>query len=142
MNHARFETLPYSLIARIPEGKGLVIFDGYCVVCSKSVHFLLKIDRDEKLLFTAGNQLKMFDAGETGTIIYISNGSVYHHFDAVIALLTTIGGFWKFVAVAIGLFPRKIRNNIYKWIARNRFRWFGRRKSCLLPEPENKHRFL
>ncbi|MDY0342004.1 MAG: DCC1-like thiol-disulfide oxidoreductase family protein [Lentimicrobium sp.] len=137
-----FSTLPAALTARVPPGKGLVVFDGYCTLCSSSVRFLLHIDRHKKLFFSAGNELQIFDDGETGTIIYYSRGIIFSRSNAVVALLKDIGGFWKLMGSLIGIVPPNFRDSIYRWVVRNRFRWFGKRSTCFLPGPENMHRFI
>lgn len=135
-------TLPHTLTTKIPKEKGLVIFDGYCSVCSRSVRFLLSVDRRKKLLFLAGNKLQVFDDSETGTIIYYKRGIVFKHSDAVLELLKDIGGFWKFAGALMAIFPRKLRDNIYRLIARNRFKWFKKRSTCFLPGTAYMDRFI
>lgn len=137
-----YNTLPVNLTESIPAGKGLVIFDGYCKLCSNSVRFLLFIDRNKKLLFSAGNGLQIFDDGETGTIMYYSKGTIFNRSDAVVALLKDIGGVWKIMGAMINIIPPNLRDKIYGWVARHRFRWFGKRNSCFFPGTEHMQRFI
>lgn len=125
--------------ATIPEGKILVQFDGMCILCSRTARFILKADRKRKFLFQTlqnpiGNEL--FD-----TVIVTDKHSNYQYFDAILKIGSELGGIYKIVAV-FRLIPRRWRHSLYLWVAKNRFRWFGVRKSCYLPSGEELERFI
>lgn len=123
----------------LPKDKILVQFDGMCILCSRTVRFILKADRKKKFLFqtlqnSSGNE-------SADTVIVTDHHSSYQYFDAVLKIGKELGGFYQSVAI-FKLMPRRWRHSLYLWIARNRFRWFGVRESCYLPSEEEKERFL
>jgi len=123
----------------LPEGKILVQFDGMCILCSRAVHFILKADRKKKFVFQAlqhSSESQNFE-----TIIVTESQSTYEYFDAILKIGKELGGIYGAVAI-FRLLPRNSRHSLYLWIARNRFRWFGKRNSCYLPSEEEKERFI
>lgn len=109
------------------------------------------IRRDKKQLFRfaslqsdyARNLLRAAELPEhwTGSVVLAHNGRFYAYSDAAIQTLILLGGFWCLAACAY-LIPRFIRNAIYRYVARNRYRWFGQKDACMIPTPELKARFL
>lgn len=127
------------MIPHIPEGKILVQFDGICNLCSGAVRFILKADRKKKFVFQAlqnSSEIQDFE-----TIVVTDNQSTYEYFDAILKIGKELGGVYSSVAI-FKLLPRSWRHSLYIWIARNRFRWFGKRNSCYLPSEEEKARFI
>ena len=74
-------------------------------------------------------------------MLLLSGGQLYSHSSAVLRIARGLGGGWAMVGVG-GLLPRTWRDALYRFIARNRYRWFGRQESCMLPTPELRARFL
>ena len=127
------------MIPNIPNGKILIQFDGICILCSRAVKLILKADRKKKFIFQA---LQHSDENQSfETIIVTDCQSTYEYFDAFLKIGKELGGIYKVVAI-FKLLPRKWRHSLYLWVAKNRFRWFGKRKSCYLPSPEEKERFI
>jgi len=127
------------MIPVIPEGKILVQFDGVCILCSGAVQFILKADKKKIFLFQA-----LQNSGEDKdfeTIIVTDNRSTYEYFDAILKIGKELGGVYRTIAI-FKLLPQKWRYSLYIWVARNRFRWFGKRDSCYLPSEEEKARFI
>ena len=124
----------------IPEGKIVIQFDGICVLCNRTVRFLLRADRKNKLLFqTLQNSA---DVNSIDTVIVFDHfGRRYDYFDAVLKIGHELGGVYRMVAI-FKVLPRSWRHSIYLWIARNRFRWLGRRKTCYLPDESEKGKFI
>lgn len=123
----------------VPEGKILVRFDGVCILCSRTVSLILKADKKRKFMFQS---FQNSEAKEPGDSILVFEGlKTYSHFDAVLKIAEELGGIYK-VAAIFRLIPRKWRHSLYLWIARNRYRWFGVRKSCYLPSAKNMERFI
>ena len=90
----------------------------------------------KRLLHTAGLQSQIMDS-----IIYLKGNQAYLESSAVLEILKDVGGIWKMAGI-IRYIPLPIRDGIYQFIAKRRYRYFGKRASCLLPTPENKKRFL
>ena len=127
----------------------VILFDGICNLCCGWVHFLIKKDKNfrfmfaslqsasgKRLLHTVGLQSQIMDS-----IIYLKGNQAYLESSAVLEILKDIGGIWKIAGILIYI-PLPIRDGIYHFIAKRRYRYFGKRASCLLPTPENKKRFL
>lgn len=127
----------------------LVLFDGVCNLCNSSVQFVIRHDRKKQFYFaslqgTTGQQvLKDFSlpTDTFNSFILIDQGVAYRESTAVLTLLKKLGGFWQLAYLFI-LIPAFIRNALYRFIARNRYRWFGKKDSCMVPAPELKKRFL
>lgn len=124
---------------QVPEGKIVIQFDGMCVLCSRTVKFLLKADRHDKFRFQTLQR-----AGETQTpetVIVTDSSRSYYYFDAVLKIGKELGGIYQLIVV-FKILPRKWRNRIYLWIARNRFKWFGKRVYCYLPTDRERKKFI
>ena len=123
----------------VPKDKILIQFDGLCILCSRTVRFILKADRKRKFLFQAlqnSSENKFSD-----TIIVTDQNSSYQYFDAVLKIGKELGGIYKAVNV-FRILPESWRRSLYLWIAKNRYRWFGVRQSCYLPSGEEVERFI
>ncbi len=133
--------------------KYIVLFDGVCALCNHSIDFLIKLDKELKLKFAPlqGETAKAVfsrntiddDALKSIILVKKSDGGeqIFKRSDAVLESLKTIGGFWNIVVI-FKLFPRAIRDSIYNFIARNRYKWFGKYDACRLPTPEERELFL
>ncbi len=123
----------------IPEH--LLLFDGVCVLCNRSVQIVIKRDKSRKFRFASlqsdfgSKVLDGFNLDKTLTdsVIYVRSGNVYTKSDAALRIAKTFGGFWK-MSVVFFIFPRFLRNIVYDFIARNRYRWFGKTESCMMPD--------
>ena len=136
-----------SVIAQIPEGNGLIVFDGSCVLCNYSVGYVLKIDKRRKLNFATfdseilkNTDSMMFSSGYGKSIVFIDQSGIYTESDAVLHIAKLTGSFPVLSRIGL-LFPRFLRNNIYRLIARYRYRWFGKTENCIVPEPADAGRF-
>ena len=135
-------------VNRLPEAKATVFFDGECLLCNGFVDFIIRIDKANRLRIaplqgpTAQKLLPSLpENAEEWSIYYIEAGKIYDQSDAVLRVLHHLGGIWYWLSFA-RMIPRSIRNFIYRIIARNRYRWFGRRATCRLPNEQEKARFL
>ncbi len=132
-----------------PDGQAVIVFDGVCVLCSGWVGFLLKRDRRQRYRFAAmqtpaGRRLLQahgLDPDDPLSFLLVEDGIARTDSDAIVAVLAGLGGPWR-VASALRWAPRALRDRAYRWLARNRYRWFGKKASCYLPTPEQSHRFL
>ena len=129
--------------------QAVLLYDGLCCLCNRTVHFLLRIDHRSVLHFaalqsnTAKSLLEQVDHSRPlpDGVVLIHNGKIYTESDAALKSLQLIGGIWKLFAM-LRFIPNFIRKPIYRIVARNRYKWFGKYDSCPLPKPEWKHRFL
>ncbi|MDG1794680.1 MAG: thiol-disulfide oxidoreductase DCC family protein [Flavobacteriaceae bacterium] len=126
-----------------------VFFDGVCTLCNRGVNFLIKHDKKGVLKFAslqseyAQNVIPkaLLDRDNLDTIIVYTDGKFYERSKAVLKLCKVLGG--GFYVVLIGyLIPRFIRDGLYRFIANNRYRWFGTQSQCRVPTPDLKERFL
>ena len=117
----------------------ILYYDGLCVLCNKSMRFI--INRDRKNQFKIGFLDAFKNQDKQDSVILVHKGNKYHYSTAVIKSLILIGGIYKLAALLF-IFPKSLRDFVYKMIARNRYKWFGRHNTCpTLPE-EWKERFI
>jgi predicted DCC family thiol-disulfide oxidoreductase YuxK len=128
----------------------VILFDGVCNLCSRSVQFVLKHDKPGKFRFASlqssvARQMLMQRGlpadGHFNSFVLIKGYKVYTQSSAALRVLKQLGGGWPIFYVFL-IVPPFIRNGIYDWISRNRYRWFGRRETCWIPRPEWSARFL
>ncbi|WP_445382132.1 thiol-disulfide oxidoreductase DCC family protein [Robiginitalea sp. IMCC43444] len=134
----------------LPEGKKIILFDGVCNLCNRAVQFILKRDRRDVFRFASlqgetGKQLlaeRGIDSRQTDSIILIDPGVAYYvRAGAAMEISRNLKGF-GFIALVFGWIPQRLLDPLYNLIARNRYSWFGKRESCMLPGPETRSKFL
>jgi predicted DCC family thiol-disulfide oxidoreductase YuxK len=81
------------------------------------------------------------DAKDLQTILFFDNGKIYKRSTAVVRILTQLGGVWSIARIFL-LFPSILRDTVYRWIANNRYKWFGKSDACRLPTKEEREKFL
>ena len=127
----------------------VIVFDGVCNLCNSWVRFLLPRDRFGVFQF-AHYQSEYGSAvldrlgekrDDPSTVVLIDGDKVYVRSTAVLRVLAALGGVWRGMLLLL-IIPRPLRDTVYTFIARRRYRWFGRTKMCVLPEPGWKDRFL
>lgn len=129
--------------------KKIVLFDGVCNLCSGSVQFILKRDKKNQFLFGSlqGNygqeMLRKYrlPANEFNSFMLIEEEKLYTKSSGALRMLKHLGGAWALLYVFI-VVPKFIRDAVYNLVARNRYKWFGKKNECWLPGPEWKARFL
>lgn len=127
----------------------IVIFDGVCNLCNASVDFIIRHDRQGRFRFTAnqhetGRQILAENglAPESADTVFLyEGGRLYNRSTAALRIARGLGLPWS-LAWAGMILPRPLRDAVYAWIARNRYRWFGKKETCRLPTPEERSRFL
>ncbi len=131
------------------ENKSIILFDGVCNLCNNSVQFIIKNDKKHHFIFTslqsdaAQEVLLHFKLKNSNfdSIILIQNNKVYQKSTAILHISRHLTGFWKLNYVFI-IIPKFIRDFVYTFIAKNRYKWFGKRDTCMLPTQKLKTRFL
>jgi predicted DCC family thiol-disulfide oxidoreductase YuxK len=128
--------------------KPVLLFDGVCNFCNRMVNFAIRNDKKGKIRFAplqseVGKILrKEFNIPETvDTVILIDKGKAFTYARAAIRVSKYLDWPAKMLYAFI-IVPRFISQPFYKWIARNRYRWFGKRESCMIPNADVKSRFL
>lgn len=127
--------------------KPLIFFDGICHLCNSFVDAIITRDKDARFQFaplqgeTAKKILTSVDISRLESIVLVENEQKYRNSEAVLRILTKLGGPYKLFYGAY-LMPTFIRDALYSWVARHRYAWFGQRDSCRLPTPEEKERLL
>jgi len=126
----------------------IILFDGICNLCNSVVQFIIKHDKKNKFVFASlqsdvAKQLlsEINLKPSLETIIMLRGKTYFDKSDAVFEIIKHLSGVWKLMYV-FRIVPRFIRNAIYRWIANNRYKLFGKRKSCYLPTPELRAKFL
>ncbi|MFS0559288.1 thiol-disulfide oxidoreductase DCC family protein [Terribacillus sp. 179-K 1B1 HS] len=130
------------------DNEAIILFDGVCNLCNSSVQFIIKHDKGAYFKFASlqsdfGSKLKEAKQipDEVDSIIFVEGNKVYTQSSAVLRIARHLDGAWKLAAAAL-IIPRPIRDRMYRYVARNRYRWFGKQNQCMLPSPELKERFL
>lgn len=134
---------------REPVDDKLILFDGVCILCNAWVGFVIKYDKQRVFKFASmqsdkgqailGNFNKSIEHLES--MIYIESGIVYEK-SAAFLRITRILSFPFRVLSWLKVFPSGFRDYVYDYVARNRYKWFGRHEQCLLPSEADKDRFL
>lgn len=127
----------------------IILFDGVCNLCNASVQFVIRHDPQARFKFaalqsaTAEKLLQncSFDRSSLDSVILVEDGHVYIESDAALRIARKLGGGWSLLA-GFSIVPRPIRDAVYRFIARNRYRWFGKQESCMMPTPDLRARFL
>ena len=126
----------------------IVLFDGECNFCDKSVKFIMKRDplglyKFASLQSGIGKDLcaKCSVPADTDSFVLLEDGICYYKSSAALRVCKNLKGGWKLLYFFIGV-PRPIRDFMYEGIARNRYRWFGKKEQCELPSAEERKRFL
>lgn len=130
-------------------GEKIVFFDGVCSLCSASVQFLIRHDKASVLRYAslqsqfATIQLKSFDLqpADLKSIVFLDEGNCYTRSEAVVRLMKYMKGPYRML-YAFRFVPQPIRDFLYNIVARNRYRLFGKKNVCWMPDPSLKALFL
>lgn len=126
----------------------IILFDGVCNVCNKSVQFVIK--RDNKNIFQFASLQSNFGQKmikkyrihpNMNSLVLIDEDACYFESTAALKICKQLNGFWKFMYIFI-IVPAPIRNFVYRIIAKNRYKWFGRTRSCPVYPPEIRKKFI
>ncbi len=127
----------------------VVLFDGVCNLCNGSVLFIIKRDAQSKLKFASlqseygAEQMKRFNLPPSAlnSVLLIKNGRLFQKSNAALEIARMLDGMWPWM-YAFKIVPIFIRDFVYDWIAKNRYRWFGKKDECMIPTPQMKARFV
>jgi predicted DCC family thiol-disulfide oxidoreductase YuxK len=127
----------------------IILFDGVCNFCNAAINFVLKQDKKGVFRFAplqseAGQRLlKQYNlsTAEFDSFVLIDNGKIYKKSSASLRVMNKLPWYWK-EAQLLRLIPTPFRDAIYDFIAKNRYKWFGKKEQCMIPTPEMRNRFL
>lgn len=127
----------------------LVLFDGVCSLCNGAVDFIIRHDRRGDIAFASlqsdvGREAMVgtgHDPDALDTMVLVDGDGFWTRSDAALRIAGHMGGAWR-LALALRIVPRFVRDAVYRVVARNRYRWFGKRESCRLPTLEERERIL
>jgi predicted DCC family thiol-disulfide oxidoreductase YuxK len=134
----------------IPKNKKIILFDGICNLCNDAVLKVIKYDKKDHFIFVAlqsksGQDIISYlkiDASKLDSIILYEPNVAYDiKSTAALKIMKDFGGFWVLTQV-FEILPTPIRDYFYDYIAKNRYKWFGKKESCMIPTPELKAKFL
>jgi predicted DCC family thiol-disulfide oxidoreductase YuxK len=129
--------------------KGIVLFDGVCNFCNSSVNFIIRNDSSDYFRFLPLQSEKgkkiverhHLDPENLQTIIFLEGGKIYTRSTAALRIARKLKGGWK-LFYGFVIIPSFIRDIFYNVIAKNRYRWWGQKDSCMIPTAEVKQKFL
>ena len=133
----------------IGEAHPIIVFDALCVLCSANARFVLKHDRRGHFRLasmqgeTGAALYRRFgiDPADPETLIVVQGDAALRDSDAILAIWTGLGWPWRALS-ALRAVPKALRDPLYRWIARHRYRFFGRRETCWVPSPADVARIL
>ncbi len=126
--------------------KNIIFFDGFCGICNRFIDFLISRRTGKHLYFSPlqGDAAKALLPQEylaQDTIIFKTEKKIYIKSTAALQIIASLGGLWKLVLIFL-IVPAFIRNFVYDVIARNRYKWFGKKEACRIPTPAERAQFL
>src|SRR5687767_934224 len=133
----------------MPEDHPIILFDGICNFCNAMVNFIIrqdsrKIFRFATLQSQAGQALlsrHQIDWKANDSFVVIENDKAYQKSTASLRLYNKLSWYWKWTQL-FWIFPKFFRDAVYNFIAKNRYKWFGKKEKCMIPEAGVKERFL
>ena len=135
----------------LEKGKKLILFDGVCNLCNGAINFVIKRDRNDVFRYASlqsdlGKKLlaeRDISPEAIDSIVLIEPGVAYYvKSDAATEIAGHLGWPWKGIRLFNYIIPGSIRDSLYDLIARNRYRWFGRKDQCMVPTPSLRAKFL
>lgn len=139
---------PVAPVENAVEAEHIVFFDGVCGFCNAWVDFWITRDPHGRLKFaplqgeTARTRLNPADVANLNSLVYCTPRGCFRKTSAVVRIGWTLGGLWAVLATVLWCIPRPLRDWGYAMIARNRYRFFGKKETCRMPTPAERSRFL
>ena len=127
----------------------IILFDGVCNLCNGAVNFVIKRDPGNVFKFTPLQEKQgvlllkkhAIDAQELDSIVLVENKKVYTKSSAALRIARKLSNLWPLFFVLL-IIPRFIRDGVYDFIAKNRYKWFGKKEQCIIPTPGLREKFL
>lgn len=145
MRNPKIHKIPFEIACRQP----IVFFDGDCTLCSKSVQFLLKHNHKGNLSFASLQSdsgltvlsLSGIPVSETDTLLLLQDNKVFAYSTAALKISAHLAFPWR-MFLLFRIIPIFLRDAIYKYVALNRYKWFGKESYCISGDQVNRKRFL
>lgn len=136
-------------MTKVQDRYDIVLFDGVCNLCNQAIDFVMQNDPKGHFKFGALQEentqelLKEYEVDKNylDSIVLVRKNRIYYKSRAALEISRKLKGLWPLLYIFI-LIPNFLRNPLYDWIARNRYKWFGKKETCRLPTPQEKDRFL
>ena len=137
-------------MTELPENKKIILFDGVCNLCNNPVNIIIDHDKNDVFRYASlqsqlGQQLTLergIDTSKIDSIILIDPGNAYYiKSTAALQIAKHLSGGYRLLSNFLFL-PESFRNLVYDFIAKNRYKWFGKKDNCRIPTPELKNKFL
>lgn len=134
----------------LPPDKKIILFDGVCNLCNQAVQFIIERDKNDVLRFVAlqselgikiCNYIGVEPTKMNSIILFEPGKAYYYKSEAALKIASHLGFIYSLSAV-FKIIPIGIRNSIYDYIAKNRYRWFGKKDQCMIPTQNLKDKFL
>jgi predicted DCC family thiol-disulfide oxidoreductase YuxK len=134
----------------VPKGKKIILFDGVCNLCNSAVQFVILHDKKDVFRFVALqselgqeilNHIGINPKNIDSIILYQPEVAYYYKSEAALQIAKDLGGFF-YLAQIFKIIPEPIRNTIYDYIAKNRYKWYGKKESCMIPTAALQSKFL
>ncbi len=127
----------------------IILFDGVCNLCNNAVQFVLKHDRKKQFKFASlqssfGRKIlenNHLPADQLQSLLLLDDGKMYTYSSGALRLAKYLDGAWPLI-YGFMLVPKFLRDAVYKWVAKNRYKWFGKKEECWLPSPDLNSRFI
>ena len=134
----------------IPNDKKIILFDGICNLCNSSVQYVIKHDKKDVFRFVAIqselgqriiNHIGISKRHIDSIILYIPGRAYFYKSTAALEIAKRLGGIFTYTTI-FRIIPSGIRDVLYDYVAKNRYKWYGKKESCMVPTPELKSKFL
>jgi len=138
------------MLESLPKNKKIILFDGVCNLCNSSINYVIDHDKQDVFRFVAlqsalgksiQDYLGLNNTSLDSIILYVPDEAYYIKSTAAIKVMCEFSGFWKLAQVFL-ILPAPIRDFVYNYVAKNRYKWYGKEESCRIPTPELKGKFL
>ncbi|WDO12157.1 thiol-disulfide oxidoreductase DCC family protein [Flavobacterium sp. WW92] len=137
-------------MTNLPQDKKIILFDGVCNLCDSSIQFIIRHDKKDLFRFVAlQSEIGMeiikhigVDTSKIDSILLYEPGKAYYYkAEAALKIAKELGGIYTAISW-FGILPNFLTNSVYDYIAKNRYKWYGKKDACMIPTPELKAKFL
>lgn len=124
-----------------------ILYDGHCVLCNGFVQWLLRRDKQGLFYYATlssdvGKEMLSSSQIDGDTVVLYDNNQYYTYSDVALRVAARLGGIYRLLSMLGRLVPKKLRDYLYRWVAANRYGWFGKYEACPLPSPELRERMI